>query len=31
MHFKFAGQDGCFAGHLLIFLFEPILSELGQV
>ena len=28
---KFAGQDGCFASHLLIFLFAPILSELVQV
>jgi hypothetical protein len=28
---NFAGQDGCLAGHVLIFLFAPILSELVQV
>ena len=28
---KFAGQDGCFAGHLLIFLFAPILRWLPRV
>jgi hypothetical protein len=28
---KSTGQDGCFADHILIFLFAPISSELVQV